>query len=198
MARVVGPQTIKRHRFTVEEYHKMGEVGIFSEDDWVELIDGEVVKMAPIGWQHAWCVNTLNMLLARLAQTHYVVSVQNPLIISEHAEPQPDLMLLRGLPPGRLPTPGDVLLVAEVWDTTLTYDKNVKLPRYAEAGIAEAWLVDLNSKTIEVHPGPGPGGYRKTTRYTRGERVVSATVPDLTFDTSEALLPREEAPEAEE
>jgi Uma2 family endonuclease len=184
-------EAVRRRRFTVEEYHKMGEAGIFGEDDRVELIDGEVVKMTPIGWQHAWCVNTLNMLLARMAQGRYVVSVQNPLVISEHGEPQPDLMLLRGLPPGRLPAPEDVVLIVEVSDTTLTYDKNVKLPRYAEAGIAEALLVDLNSETIEVHSGPGPGGYRKTTRYTRGDRVESATLPNLDFDADEALPPRE-------
>jgi Uma2 family endonuclease len=191
VARVVGPQAIKRHRFTVEEFHKMSEAGIFGEDDRVELIDGEVVKLTPIGWQHAWCVNTLNMLLARLAQSRYVISVQNPLVISEHGEPQPDLVLLSDLPRGRLPAPEDVALIVEVSDTTLTYDKNVKLPRYAEAGISEAWLIDLNSEIIEVHSGPGPGGYRKTTRHTRGDRVESATVPDLAFDTSEALPPRE-------
>ena len=182
---------VRKYRFTVEEYHKIGEAGIFSEDDRVELIDGEVVKMTPIGWRHAWCVNTLNMLLARPAQSRYVVSVQNPLIISEHGEPQPDLALLRNLPAGRLPAPGDVLLVVEVSDTTLTYDKNVKLSRYAEAGIAEAWLVDLNSETFEVHSGPGPGVYRRTTRFGRGDRVESATVPDLAFDADEALPPTE-------
>ena len=191
MARVVGPQAIRRHRFTVEEYHKMGAAGIFGEDDRVELIDGEVVKMAPIGWRHAWCVNTLNMLLARLAQSRYVVSVQNPLVISEHGEPQPDLVLLGTLPPGRLPAPEDVLLVVEVSDTTLTYDKSIKLPRYAEAGIAEAWLVDLDSETIEVHSDPGPGGYRRTTRFGRGYRIESATQPGLVFDADEALPPED-------
>jgi Uma2 family endonuclease len=125
-----------------------------------------------------------------------VISLQNPLVISEHGEPQPDLVLLRDLPRSRLPAPEDVALIVEVSDTTLTYDKNVKLPRYAEAGIAEAWLVDLNSETIEVHSGPGPGGYRKTTRFTRGERVESATVRGLAFDASEALPPRE--PEAKQ
>jgi Uma2 family endonuclease len=126
-----------------------------------------------------------------------VISLQNPLVISEHGEPQPDLVLLRDLPPGRLPAPEDVALIVEVSDTTLTYDKNVKLPRYAEAGIAEAWLVDLNSETIEVHSGPGPGGYRRTTRYRRGDRVESSTVPGLAFGASEALPPREE-PETKE
>ncbi len=169
----------------------MGEAGILGEDDRVELIDGEVVKLTPIGWRHAWCVNTLNMLLARPAQGRYVVSVQNPLVISEHGEPQPDLVLLRTLPPGRLPAPEDVLLVVEVSDTTLAYDKSVKLSRYAGAGIAEVWLVDLNSETIEVHSGPGPGGYRRTTRFRRSDRVESDAVPDLAFNAGEAMPPQE-------
>jgi Uma2 family endonuclease len=201
VARAVGPQEIKRHRFTVEEYHKMGEAGIFGEDDRVELIDGEVVEMTPIGWRHMWCVRQLIRLLASFAETssgvRYEVGAQNPIALGEYGEPQPDLVLLHNPPVGRLPGPAEVALVVEVADTSLGFDRDVKLPHYAEAGIAEAWLIDLNSETIEVHSGPGPGGYRKTTRYTRGERVESATVPDLAFDTDEALPPREE-PEAKE
>lgn len=191
METVKQQQAVRKYRFTVEEFHKMGEAGIFSKDERVELIDGEVLKMSPIGWRHMWCVNALNMLLARLAGGRYVVSVQNPLIISEHGEPQPDLVLIRDLPPGRLPTPGDVLLVVEVSDTTLTYDKNVKLPRYAAAGIPEVWVLKLQNEAIEVHSEPGPDGYRKTVRYARGERVESATISDLAFDTDGVLPPRE-------
>ena len=190
MARIVEQQAVKRRRFTVEEYRKMGEAGIFHEDDRVELIDGEVVEMSPIGWRHMWCVNALTMLLARLAQGRYVVSVQNPLTISEHGEPQPDLVLIKDLPPGRLPTPEDVLLVVEVSDTTLAYDRNVKLARYAEAGIPEAWLTDLSEDRFEVHSEPGSDGYRKTARYSRGERVESATL-SLAFDADEVLPPKE-------
>ena len=195
MTRVVGPQAIKRHRFTVEEYHKMGEAGIFGEDDRVELIDGEVVKMTPIGWRHAWCVRWLNRMLVRFALSHpdtrYQVDAQNPLVLSDYSEPQPDLVLLEEAPVGRLPGPEEVVLIVEVSDTTLAYDRDIKLPRYAGAGIAEAWLVDLDSETIEVHSGPEPGGYLRTTSYARGERVESATVPDLAFDADEALPPRE-------
>jgi Uma2 family endonuclease len=105
---------ITRHRFTVEEYHKMAEAGVFSEDDRVELIGGEVVQMTPIGWCHARCVSNLNMLLARFAGDRCVVSVQNPITVDEHGEPRPDLALLRELPTGRLPGPGEVVLVVEV------------------------------------------------------------------------------------
>ena len=199
----MGPQEIKRHRFTVEEYHKMGEAGIFSEDDRVELIDGEVVEMTPIGWRHMWCVRQLNRILVGFADERtargdrYEVDVQDPIFLDGHGEPQPDLVLLHNPPVGRPPGPAEVALVVEVADTSLGFDRDVKLPRYSQAGISEAWLVDLNSETIEVHSGPGPGGYRRTTRYTTGERVESATLPELAFDTSEALPPREE-PEARE
>jgi Uma2 family endonuclease len=127
------PAEITRHRFTVEEYHKMAEAGVFSEDDRVELIKGEVVEMTPIGWRHARCVSNVNMLLARFAGHRYVVSVQNPITVDEHDEPQPDLALLGELPTERLPGPEEILLVVEVSDTTLSYDRNVKLPIYVHA-----------------------------------------------------------------
>ncbi len=184
-------EAVRKYRFSVEEFHKMGEAGIFSEDDRVELIDGEVVRMSPIGWRHMWCVNALTMLLARLARGRYVVSVQNPLIISEYGEPQPDVVLIKDLPPGRLPTPDDVLLVVEVSDTTLAYDKNVKLPRYAATGVPEVWILNLQSEVIEVHSESEPDGYRKTAHYKRGERVGSATISDLAFDADEVLPPKE-------
>jgi Uma2 family endonuclease len=156
--------------------------------------------MTPIGWRHMWCVRQLIRLLASFAETssgvRYELDAQNPITLGQHGEPQPDLVLLLDPPVGRLPGPGEVALVVEVADTSLGFDRDVKLPRYAEAGIAEAWLVDLSSETVEVHSGPGPGGYRRITRYTPGERVESATVPDLAFDADEALPPRE--PEAKQ
>ncbi len=187
-------ETVRKHRFTVEEFHKMGEAGIFGEDDRVELIDGEVVEMSPIGWRHVWSVNALTMLLATQAQGRYVVSVQNPLTISEHGQPQPDLVLVQDLPPGRLPTPADSLLAVEVSDSSLAYDRNIKLPRYAEAGVPEVWILNLQANSIEVHSDPAPDGYRKTIRNNHGEKVESATIPGLAFDASEALPPKD--PEA--
>lgn len=179
----------------------MGEVGIFHEDDRVELIDGEVLEMAAIGKRHVESVMRLTRLLSRWALFReatddgeggavFFVGVQNPVVLSEHGEPQPDLALVhrRGDRFGT-PTPEEVLLAVEVADTSLAYDRNIKLPRYAEAGIPEAWLLDLNTDAIEVHSKPGPAGYESVVRVSRGERVVSATLPDFAFDASEALPP---------
>lgn len=179
------PAEVKKHRFTVDEYHKMGEAGIFGEDDRVELIDGEVVEMTPIGWRHARCVRRLVTLFGRLAGElaggPYEVDAQNPVVLSEYGEPQPDLALVREVPVGRLPTPEDVALIVEVSDTTLAYDRNVKLPHYARAGIPEVWIVDLQNETIEVYADPEDGRYAKVRRYGREEELRSETVPGLTL-----------------
>ncbi len=187
-------QTVKKHRFTVEEFHKMGEAGIFGEDDRVELIDGEVMEMSPPGWRHAWCVRQLNRMLARFAEDRrsqrgdlYEVSVQDPLVTGEHGQPQPDLALIKEPPPGRLPNAGDVLIVVEVSDSSLSYDKNTKLPRYAAAHVPEAWILDLQTNAIEIHSDPSPDGYRQTIRRKCGEKIESATIPALTLDASEIL-----------
>jgi Uma2 family endonuclease len=183
-----------RHRFTVEEYHLMGEAGIFSEDDRVELIDGEVIEMAAIGKRHIESVMRLTRLLSRWAfgagEVGLFVSVQNPLALADDGEPQPDLVLVRRHA-GRTgaPSPEEALLVVEVADTSLAYDRDTKLPLYAGAGIPEAWLIDLNSDEIEVHSEPGPRGYGKVVRFGREERVISATLPNLAFDATEALPP---------
>src|SRR3954454_16103689 len=184
-----------RHRFTVEEYRKMGEAGIFSEDDRIELIDGELVKMAPIGDRHIESVMRLTRLLSRWAfgtgeAADLFVSVQNPLALGEHGEPQPDLTLVRRRRDrSGTPVPEEVLLVVEVADTSLTCDRERKLPLYAEAGIPEAWLVDLNAGTIEMYSEPGPNGYGRGARFGCERRVVSVTVPGLAFDPAEALPP---------
>jgi Uma2 family endonuclease len=181
------PAGIERHRFTVEEYHLMGETGLLSEDERVELIDGEIVNMAAIGWRHAKCVNDLNMLLARFSQDRSVVSVQNPLTISEYGEPQPDLVFLRNQPVGRLPEPEDVLLVVEVSDTTLSYDRNIKLPRYAAAGIPEVWIVDLEGSRVEAYSQPSAEGYFVSREFGAGESARSERVEGLSVAVEEIL-----------
>jgi Uma2 family endonuclease len=181
-----------RHRFTVGEYRLMEEAGIFSEDDRVELIDGEVVEMAPIGGRHVESVMRLTRLLVEWSAGRYAVSVQNPLSLSEHWEPQPDLALVRRSE-GRsgVPVSEDVLLVIEVAATSLAHDRDLKLPLYAEAGIPEAWILDLDSDTITAYYQPGTGGYTRSTRVGRGDRLTSATIPDLALDADEALPPAE-------
>ena len=185
----------KRHLFTVEEYHKMGEAGVFDENARLELIEGEIVEMAPIGWRHARCVTRLTSLLARFASERallgrrYEVSVQNPVALRRHGEPQPDLALVEGLPSGRLPGPAEIVLIVEVADTSLAYDRGRKLPLYAEAGIPEVWIVDLNEYAVEVYADPASGSYGTVSHARGGERVISPTLSDLVFDPAEVLSP---------
>ncbi|MBA2377934.1 MAG: Uma2 family endonuclease [Actinomycetota bacterium] len=195
-------QTVKKHRFTVEEFRMMGEAGIFGEESRVELIDGEVIEMSPPGWRHVWYVKQLNRMLTRFAEDRrsrhgdgYEVSVQDPLVMDEHGQPQPDLMLMKGVPPGRLPNTGDALIVIEVSDTSLAYDRKTKLPRYAAAGVPEVWIYDIEAETIEVHSTPTPDGYRKTLRYGRTDHLESTTIPGLAFDTNDIFPPKEPEPD---
>jgi Uma2 family endonuclease len=156
---------VTRRRFTVHDYHRMGEAGILHEDDRVELIEGEIVEMAAIGTRHFSCVNGLTRLLVRGVGDEAIVSVQNPVRLDEHNEPQPDLTVLRVRDYREsLPVPEDVLLLIEVSDTTLRYDRGVKLPLYARAGIREVCILDLPSvsgggKRSRLSPSPSsPSG----------------------------------------
>jgi Uma2 family endonuclease len=182
------PAEVERHRFDAEEYHRMLEVGLLSEDDRVELIGGEIVDMTPIGWRHVQCINRLTMLLASFAaERSYAVSVQNPIGIGPRDEPQPDLALLQERPGGRLPAPEDTLLVIEVSDTSLTYDRDIKLPLYAGAGIPEVWILDLRERKVEVYAEPSPDGYRISRSASSGEQVRSETVEGLSLSVNEVL-----------
>jgi Uma2 family endonuclease len=178
---VVTKPALKRRRFTVDEYHRMGRAGILHEDDRVELIEGEIVEMAPIGDRHAACVNDLNeAFLTRLAG-RAIVSVQNPVRLSSGSEPQPDLLILRPRADRYrhgLPTPDDVLLLVEVSDTTLAYDRGIKLRLYALAGIPEVWIWDLKRRRVLVFRGPDGAAYRETRVVTSGS-VSPAAFPDL-------------------
>jgi Uma2 family endonuclease len=173
-------ETQIRRRFTVDEYHRMAEAGILHEDDRVELIGGEIVEMSPIGGRHAACVREINRLLGRQVDDELRVDVQSPVRLGERGEPQPDLAVIRARDYGdSLPTPEDVLLLIEVADTSLASDRDVKLPLYARAGIAEVWLVDLNGGAIERHTEPSENGYRLVRRAMPGETLESAALPGL-------------------
>lgn len=180
--RIVG-----RRRFTVEEYHRMGEADIFGEGARVELIDGEVVEMKPIVWRHARSVSRLTVRLVHAAGDRCSVGVQNPITLGEHGEPQPDLVIHNEPPLGRLPGPEDVLLMAEVSDPTLSYDRNVKLPLYARAGILEAWIVDIQGEAVERYNDPREGGYRRTERSCWGEELASEALPGLLVPVNDTL-----------
>src|SRR5215210_9536412 len=171
---------IKKRRFGVGEYHQIAEAGILGEDDRVELADGEIVEMTPIGWRHVRGVTILTQLLAG-ALPGYFVSVQNPIVFGEHDERQPDLALVRAEAlEGALPRASDVALVVEVAETSLSYDREVKIPLYARTGVPEAWVVDLAAGVIEVYASPGSGGHYATRRtFAREEDLRSFTVDDL-------------------
>ncbi len=181
-------QEVVRRRFTVHDYHRMGEAGILNEDDRVELIEGEIVEMAAIGSRHFTCVNGLTRLLVRSVGDAAIVSVQNPVRLDEHSEPQPDLTVLRVRDYREsLPMPEDVLLLIEVSDTSLAYDRGVKLPLYARAGIREVWIVDLPGEVIERHTDPSMDGYRTLERAWRGDEIKCAALPDLAFRVETVL-----------
>lgn len=153
-----------RHRLTVENFHRMGEAGIFGEDDRLELIDGEIIDRAPIGSRHAGSVFQLAELVRTTVGSSGFVWVQNPVRLGEYSEPQPDIALLRpraDFYKSAHPRPEDVLLLIEVADATLTYDRDVKVPLYARHGIPEVWLVDLENKRLHLFTSPSQEGYRE-------------------------------------
>jgi Uma2 family endonuclease len=175
---------LPRRLFTVDEYHRMAEAGILGADERVELIEGEIVQMAPIGPRHAGCViNATRMFITRLGD-HAVVSPQNPVIIRPRSEPQPDLLLLRPRAVSysrELPASHDVLLAVEVADTTVRFDRVVKSRLYARAGIAEFWLCLTMDGAVEVYREPGPDGYASVTLHGSGETVSSLAFPAVSF-----------------
>ncbi|HEX2643164.1 MAG TPA: Uma2 family endonuclease [Thermoanaerobaculia bacterium] len=176
--------------FTVDEYQVMLRSGILTEDDRVELIAGEILKMAPIGSRHTSCVKRLNELLVSRLLGRVTVGVQDPIDLDDYSEPQPDLSILRRREDFYTESharPEDVLLVIEVADSSLAYDRNLKLPLYAEHGIPEVWLVDLDRSLIEVHRAPDSNGYQTVRTVRRGERLFSVAFPELSLAAEEIL-----------
>jgi Uma2 family endonuclease len=177
-----------RRRFTRAEYARMAEAGVFGECERVELIQGEIVQLSPPGRHHRAFVNNLNRLLSRRLPEHTVVSVQNPLPLDDDTEPQPDLAVLRvravSFRDVEASAP-DALMVIEVADTSLAYDREVKGRLYARAGIAEYWVIDCAAETVEVHRGPSADGYRDV-RLVRGSAEVSLQLfPDVVLRTAD-------------
>jgi Uma2 family endonuclease len=184
-------EALARHRFTVEEYHRMGEVGILPEDTCLELIAGDIVVREPIGSYHAGTVNRLTRLWTSILGDRAVVQVQNPVeLAGEDSEVQPDVTLLRpraDFYTSGHPVAADVLLLIEVADTSLARDRRVKIPLYARAGIREVWLLDLTRDRVEVHRDPTAGGYRDVHALGRGESVAPEAFPDLTIAIANLL-----------
>jgi len=185
-------QPVAHHRFTVDEYHRMAEAGIFDEDSRVELLRGEIVEMAAIGSHHAACVRRLVALFAAPLQGRAIVSVHDPILLDDFSEPEPDVALLRRRDDyyeHAHPTPDDVLLVVEVGDTTAVGDAEHKLPLYAGAGVAEVWLVNLPAGHIEVCRQPDDGAYRDRVARHQGDHIAPEAFPDAVVEVASILPP---------
>jgi Uma2 family endonuclease len=181
-----------RRRFTVEDYYCLAEIGMIGPDERTELLDGEVVFQMPINSPHAGCVKRLNRILGRQLQDRAILGVQDPVRLSRYSEPQPDISILhpRDDSYGRShPEPPDVFALIEVADSSLDLDRQVKVPLYAEAGIAEVWLVDLVNAAVEVYREPDARGYRSVLRHERGTSLGLATFPDVVLTVDEILGP---------
>ncbi|MBW4497300.1 MAG: Uma2 family endonuclease [Oscillatoria princeps RMCB-10] len=179
-----------RRLFTVREYQQMVEAGIFTDEDRVELIKGEIVKMSPIGRRHAACVGRLNRLFTLRLAGEALVWPQNPVELDDYSQPQPDLTLLQpreDFYESGHPKPGDIFLIVEVADTTVEADRQVKIPLYASAGIPEVWLVDINEGCMEVHRHPSGEGYGEVLKCRRGESAVVGAFADVSFTMNEVL-----------
>ncbi len=168
------------HKFTRDEYHRMAETGLLTEDDRVELIEGVVTSMSPIGPRHSSALSALGEFFTQNLHGSAIVYVQNPLAVGAASEPQPDLMLLK--PPRSKyhtahPTPPDVLLVVEVADSSLRVDLDEKMRLYARAGIAEYWVVDLVRGAVFVHRRPSGDSYQDVARHTPAGTIAPQAFP---------------------
>jgi Uma2 family endonuclease len=166
-----------RRLLTVDEYHRMGDIGILTENDRVELIEGELVEMAPIGSEHIAATNALNRLLVLAVGDRGIVSVANPVRLTRRSEPQPDFAILRPRDDYRkiLPRPEDTMLAVEVANTSLDYDRKVKAALYARSRIPELWIVNLIAQEVEVYRLPAASSYTAVTRAT----LTISALPDV-------------------
>jgi len=181
---------IERRWFSVAEYDRMIETGIFPEDDRIELIEGEVVKMSPIGNFHAACVKRSTAIFYHLVARLVVISVQDPIQLDDYSKPQPDIALLKPRQDFYVqspPTPADILLIVEVADSSVAYDRGVKIPLYACAGIPEVWLVDLPREVIEIYAQPANGVYESFREARRGDHLTLASLPKLNLRVDDIL-----------
>ena len=177
-----------RRRFTRGEYYRMAEVGILGKHDRVELIRGEIVEMSPIGRRHKAFVGNLGQLLMVRLAGRAIVWVQSSIALAEDTEPEPDLAVLRRGAVSykeRDAWGEDVLMLIEVADSSLAYDRTTKLRLYAEASIPEYWVVDCAAETVEVHRSPGPEGYREVSRAAGTATLTPQAFPDVELTTTE-------------
>ena len=177
-------------RYTVEEYEAMTERGELTENDRVELIRGEIIEKMPIGSSHTGCVNKLNRLLNRLVGDNAIVTIQNSIQLAD-SEPEPDVCLARlraDFYSSSHPRPADIFLIIEVAESSLEFDQQIKTPLYAENGIAEYWIVNLNDDCVEVHRDPTPAGqYRDVQTVRAGQTIPVPGIPGAVLDPAQFL-----------
>jgi len=181
---------LDKYSFTAEEFERLGEAGILRQDARLELIDGEIYEMSPIGNAHAACVKFLTRLLYRLFDGVHTIGVQDPVRLDDFSEPQPDLSLLRWREDDYCeghPTPADILLLIEVADTTVVKDRALKMPLYARSRVPEAWLVNIEEEVVEIYSDPAEGMYQRVESFGRGEEARSHALEGLTVNVSELL-----------
>lgn len=183
-------ETVSKKLFTVDEFYRMWDAGILPEDGRFELIRGEIIEMPTPQPPHSGPVNRLNQLFSVTLGKSVIVSVQNPLGIDEYSEPRPDLVVLKPRPDfyaGSHPMPEDVLLAVEISHTTVYYDREIKGPLYAEAGIAEYWQVDVQKNVLVVRTNPLNGEYQNVRVFERGQTISLQTLPSVSFSIDEIL-----------
>jgi Uma2 family endonuclease len=184
------PAANVRHKLTVSDYYRMGDAGILHEDSRVELIEGELIDMSPIGSWHAGIVTQLASVLTMAAGTKAIISSQNPIHLNDHCVPQPDLMVLKprlDFYKSALPDSSDVLVLIEVADSSIDYDRKTKLPLYARSGVQEFWIIDLNAKRLERYTQPNETGYGQCETLDKTATVSPAALPDVAIDLSRIL-----------
>jgi Uma2 family endonuclease len=183
----------RRHRLTVDEYYRMAEVGLLAPDARVELIEGEIIDMPPIGMPHGSVVDRLNQLMIRAVGDRAIVRVQGAIRLSRFSQPQPDLALLApsaNFYADKHPTAADTLLIIEVSDTTLRYDSKVKASLYARHGVPEYWIVDLDQKQLHFLRTPTPEGYVDVSADSSSGPVSIAALPGVSIDLNSLLSHR--------
>jgi Uma2 family endonuclease len=181
---------VSKKLFTVDEYYRMGEAGIFHPEARLELIEGEIIEMSPVGDRHIACVNRATAFFTARLAGKVMVSVQNPVRLSRYTEPQPDILLARPRADyyaGKRISPEDTFLVIEISDTTVRYDRNRKMPLYAKSGVPELWIENLQEDVILVYRNPGPETFSTSLVFHRGESVSLTAFPEIVFTVDELL-----------
>lgn len=180
----------QRRWFTVDDFYKMADSGILARDERVELIEGEILEMPPVGSRHAACVKRLIHFLSSALGDRALLGAQDPIRLDDFSEPEPDISVLRprsDFYSESHPGPGDTLLLVEVSDSSLSFDRDVKLPVYAAAGVPEVWVVNLVDRVLEVHRAPERGGYADVRQLQPGETVAAVEISGLQLPVASIL-----------